>query len=164
MNGGYRAAMRAAQKLPRPLPARSFSKKYAVFLVGALLFCIILGAAYVYTSTGTGPAWYLNPVEKPVEPAPIPVAPPPSKAVTVPPKEVAKPAFQPHAVINVPSVGLRNSPDIDAKVTSTRLTQGEGVQIVKRHSERGPEWVQVKTKSGKVGWVFASVLTERKRK
>jgi uncharacterized protein YgiM (DUF1202 family) len=50
-------------------------------------------------------------------------------------------------------------------VGKTTLKSGEQVSIVKRHKpDVGPTWVQVKTKSGKTGWVFASVVQERKSK
>jgi uncharacterized protein YgiM (DUF1202 family) len=48
-------------------------------------------------------------------------------------------------------------------VGKATLRNGEQVSLVKKvRPDFGPSWVQVKTKSGKVGWVFASVVQERK--
>jgi hypothetical protein len=88
------------------------------------------------------------------EPAPIHVAPPPKAIVQQP--------LRPNAVVDVPNVGLRNMPDIAGKASFGGLRRGERVEIVKKMSGKGPAWVKIKTKSGRVGWVFASVVKERK--
>mgnify|MGYP002069201849 CR=1 FL=1 len=79
-----------------------------------------------------------------------------------PPEEVVQQSLRPNAVVDVPNVGLRNVPDIARKATFGGLKRGERVEIVKRISGKGPAWVKLRTKSGKVGWVFASVVRERK--
>lgn len=89
---------------------------------------------------------------------PKPVAPP-----VAPRKEVPQPSLAPNATIDVPGVGLRANPDISVKAVASGLKRGEKVEIVKRVSGKGPAWVKIKTKSGKTGWVFASVVKEMKR-
>jgi SH3-like domain-containing protein len=84
--------------------------------------------------------------------------------VAPPAKDNVQQSLQPNAVVDVPNVGLRKSPDITGRATFGTLRRGERVEIVRRISGKGPAWVKVKTKSGRVGWVFASVVKERKSK
>jgi hypothetical protein len=147
----------------RPQPPSKKSPARFIIAVGA---CILLGGAVAFYTT-TPPRKPLPPipmVEETSAPVAAPVEQPVPSNVAPPPKEVVKESIHPNATIDVPSVGLRNTPDIDAKATSVRVKRGEQVEIVKRHSGSGPEWVKIKTKSERVGWVFASLVKERKAK
>jgi hypothetical protein len=69
----------------------------------------------------------------------------------------------PMGVIAVPSAGLRSGPSLDAKMTKTVVKQSERVAILQRRaSTAGPDWIQVETASGRSGWVWASVVKQRK--
>lgn len=87
-------------------------------------------------------------------------APPPVPA----PRKAVTPAFQPDGTIDVPGVGLRKSPDVESGTLSGGLTKGEKVKIIGRRSDAGPSWLKVQTRTGKTGWVFASVVKERRRR
>jgi predicted amidophosphoribosyltransferase len=66
------------------------------------------------------------------------------------------------AVVTVPSTGLRTSHSMESHVLpKTVVRHKERVEILRRYSSRiGPDWIQVRTKSGAVGWVVASVVRE----
>ena len=71
----------------------------------------------------------------------------------------------PTGVVTVPSAGLRAEHYVDSKVLKSTVKSGERVYIMKKvSSSTGPRWVQIRTKSGKVGWVWASVVREVKPK
>lgn len=93
------------------------------------------------------------PAAKPAEPAPVRVEPVKPKAPPIP-----------AAVVTVPNIGIRKNHSLDAgMVPKVSLKEGEVVGIVKRYKPAsGPGWVQVRTRSGKTGWVFAAVLKEKK--
>jgi predicted amidophosphoribosyltransferase len=90
-------------------------------------------------------------------------APPVTKAAPV--QEAPKMRY-PLGTVVVPGVGLRTKPTVGAPaVPKVALRNGEQVSVLKRHSPgNGPPWVQVQTKSGKAGWVFASLIKESKAK
>lgn len=146
-----------------PVPKKSGG--VTLYIVAVAVSVLLGGAVAVYTSDASK-----NPLPPPrvdeevframLPPPDEPVAP---VAVAKSRKEVA-PTFSPNGEIDVPSVGLRTSPDIDATSLSGSLKKGEEVLILDRRSDAGPAWLKVKTKSGKTGWVFASVVKERKKK
>jgi predicted amidophosphoribosyltransferase len=64
--------------------------------------------------------------------------------------------------ITVPSTGLRSNHSWEAKVLP-RITirNRERVEILRKFtSPAGPDWVQIRTKSGTVGWVMSSVVKQ----
>jgi predicted amidophosphoribosyltransferase len=65
-------------------------------------------------------------------------------------------------VILVPSTGLRIYHSMDARrVARSFVRRRERVEILHRFSARtGPDWIQLRTRSGEVGWVVASVVRE----
>jgi hypothetical protein len=87
--------------------------------------------------------------------------PPPAAEV---PASKPKPrvAYRPNAVVDVPNVGLRNTPDMAMRASSSGLKKGERIEVVQRVSGKGPAWVKIKTKSGRVGWVLASLVREKR--
>lgn len=96
------------------------------------------------------------------------VKPPPAAAVGRPKPAVKKQDFDPSlplAVIGVPDVGLRATHSLEARIFPGKVKKGEKVAILKRYAPgTGPTWMKIQTKEGKTGWVFASVLLERKAK
>jgi hypothetical protein len=134
--------------------------------------CVLLVGAYaIYVSITTSKPW--SPVPEgggSFEPQTMSAAQPepalpeqiPQANVTSPPNENRQQSFHPNAVIDVPKVGLRNMPDIALKATVGDLKRGERVEIVRKISGKGPKWVKIKTKSSKVGWIFASLVREQK--
>jgi hypothetical protein len=149
----------------RPNTQKSTTRSTGSILlyVGATVAGIALGGALVFTSDAPKEQWRPPTTDDAVALTPTVMEQPAPKLELPPPKEVAPP-FRADGVINVPSAGLRTAPSFDAKAVPGNVRQGEGVIITKRQSAGGPEWLQVKTKSGKSGWVLASVVNERKRK
>jgi hypothetical protein len=91
-------------------------------------------------------------VEKVTPPAPISAT-----------SEVPTRPQGPVGVVTVPSAGLRAGHSLDAKPVRATVRNNERVTILKRHyGDAGPGWVQIETKSGKVGWVWAAVVRELK--
>ena len=85
----------------------------------------------------------------------------PSGRTTIAPRASEAEPGLPVGVITVPSVGLRAEHYIDSKILKVKVRSGERVYIVKKvSSSTGPRWMQIRTKSGKVGWVWASVVRE----
>jgi hypothetical protein len=98
------------------------------------------------------------------QPAEVKAAPPPQAAA--PASKPATPAVQkkshgPTGVITVPKAGLRSGPSLTSKPVKASVRNNERVTILKRAaSSSGPDWVQIETKSGTVGWVWANVVRE----
>jgi hypothetical protein len=108
-------------------------------------------------------------VEDLVEEAPPEIVQPSPAAAVAKPKATAKKQdFDPSlplAVIGVPDVGLRATHSLEAKVFPGKIKKGDKVAILKRYAPgTGPTWMKIQTKEGKTGWVFASVLLEKKAK
>ncbi len=88
----------------------------------------------------------------------------PSEPMSVP--GPAQSAEQVHRVVNparvvVPQVGLREGHSFDARLIGRAVAKaGETVEIVRRHAaEHGPDWYLIRLRSGRTGWVMASVVT-----
>ena len=116
----------------------------------------------MYLSTASQGTWYTAPAsDGTFEPTSVPVTQPKASAVKPAPStrispsssEVGRQSSRPIAVIDVPNVGLRNVPDIHMKASAASLKRGEHVEVIRKISGKGPAWVKIKTKSGKVGWV-----------
>jgi hypothetical protein len=83
----------------------------------------------------------------------------------IPERRPAQPAQQPEgkrAVVTVPSTGLRTSHAMESRIIpKTTVRQKERVEILRRYSSQtGPDWILVRTNSGTIGWVVASVVKE----
>ena len=83
----------------------------------------------------------------------------------IPERRPAQPAQQPEgkrAVVTVPSTGLRASHSMESRVIpKTTVRQKDRVEILRRYSSQtGPDWILVRTNSGTIGWVVASVVKE----
>jgi hypothetical protein len=72
----------------------------------------------------------------------------------------------PKGVVSVPGVGLRAKHSLESKaIPRSKLRNGERISILDRYVPGvGPRWLQIKTKTGKVGWVFASVVKEGRKR
>ena len=128
------------------------------YVIGLLFSLLLLGATVLIPAKRepepTTPQFVqlVNQAEiKSPEPIPERRPAPPSQPL------VGKPA-----VITVPSTGLRVAHSMESRIipkTTVRLK--EHVEILRRYSaQTGPDWIQVRTKSGTVGWVVASVVRE----
>jgi len=80
------------------------------------------------------------------------------------PPIVTKPKYLHPAIVTMPSAGLRANHSVDARsLRKATVHEGEKVEILKRFSAgSGPDWLQLRTRSGEVGWVMASVVKEVK--
>ena len=69
-------------------------------------------------------------------------------------------------IVTIPSVGLRTDHSVDARSIRKAVARlGEKVEILRRYAaDSGPDWLQVQTKGGQVGWVMASTIAEPKRR
>ena len=69
-------------------------------------------------------------------------------------------------IVNVPAVGLRKNHSLESKIIpSAAVRNGDIVEIVSRFSPgSGPGWMQIRTKSGRVGWIIASGVKEQRAK
>ena len=165
LNGGRKMGGQVVGALPFRHGNQPPSKgSKTLYIALAAVSLLLIGAYVVYTSTASK-KWMVFPVsasEESLVNRPVVAEEPAPKKVTPPPKPAVRQAV-PNAVITVPSVGMRNKPSIKSKVMPGSLKRGERVEVVLRHSGGGPSWVKIKTKSGKSGWVFASVVREEKR-
>ena len=141
----------------------SSSRGLMTLSIVAAALLVLVGGVYVYTSVSATEPSYPHPISEELYRTPsVPVTQPVIENVPPPVKEIEEPIFQSNAIIDVPSVGLRSVPNFDAVAKLGSIKRGEPVLIIGRNSDKGPDWVKIKTKSGKVGWVFASVVRERK--
>ncbi len=179
MNNVQRAGKQAQTQPPHLYQAQRDSKEpwgLYMMVIGACVLLIVSYALYMSSATSkgwapvpeTGGSFEPTPVvatqpqnEPEVEAVEQPLS---SSNVVSPPIEIVQQSIRPNATVDVPNLRLRKMPDMTGKVTFGDLKRGERVEIVKRFAGKGPEWVKIKTKSGKAGWVFASLVKEGKRK
>jgi len=148
-----------------PAPAAKRKPAVLMYVVSIVLAFVILGAIVPLRSGKNTPPPEKAELEPLPPPAPVVEPAPPTVA---PVKEVRPPAVRKNlhpAVVTIPSVGLRSNHSLASKtVPRAAVRSGERVEIMNRFSNGGPGWLQVRTKTGKVGWVFASVVKEQKAK
>ena len=98
-------------------------------------------------------------MEEPIVAVEKVLPPPPAPATAAGPKKPQGP----QGIVTVPSAGLRAGHSLDAKPVRGSVRNNERVTILKRYyGDAGPGWVQIETKTGKVGWVWAAVVRELK--
>jgi hypothetical protein len=70
------------------------------------------------------------------------------------------------ARVVVPQVGLREGHSFDARLIGRAVAKaGETVEIMRRHvADHGPDWYLIRTRTGKTGWVMASVVTRTRNR
>ncbi len=143
-------------------PKRSSVKMY---VIGIVLAFIVLGALVPLRSgktTGIAEAGNIEPFQisgsgdhavPSLGPAQVPAA-------------LAEAPRLRMGMVTVPNVGLRVKHSLESKtVANVAVTSGEKVEIIKKFSPNdGPSWIQVRTRLGRLGWVFASVVREQKQR
>jgi len=147
----------------RPRRRGRRSSRFWAYITGSAVLFLTLGALVPLLSGGKSEALPEIPVvtaslwakEEPAEKAPPPVKAPARKKYWGPP-----------GVVAVPQMGLRQKHSLGAKaVANATVRKGERVSILKRHKPAaGPRWIKIRTRKGKVGWVFASAVQETKRR
>lgn len=154
------AAPAASGRRPVPHAApekKSLGTSAAIFGVTVTVLCgaLLLFATKPSANIPTSVPNYATAVESSVAREPRPV-----KAPVEPKPQVQKSQF-PEGLVTVPSAGLRTGHSLDAKSQRAKVRKGERVEILRRVSpDTGPSWVQIRTVSGKTGWVWASVVKE----
>ena len=145
-----------------PAPAQRSRISASTLLIGGMALVFLIIGALVPLRSSKKPPDMPDPLVEPfdVNPPEDAEAPP---SPSVQPVRLVEPTY-PQGVVIVPDAGLRQSASLNARmVGKATLRSGEQVSIVKKKKpDVGPTWVQVKTKSGKVGWVFASVVQEKR--
>ena len=162
VNGGTKAGMKS-QRHSRPYasyPSRPSTKGSVRLFVTAVVISVLIGGAYAfYTSSVPKQPW--NPqIESKLLSQPATALGPASGEVV--PVSESRPVITPNAVVNVPSVRLRTAPDISSGSVPGNLKRGEGVEILEKHVTFGPAWLKVRSTTGTEGWVFASVVRDKK--
>jgi len=126
------------------------------YVIGLMLSLLLLGATVLIPTKKDPPpptSQFVQLVNQNAIKSPEPI---PERRAPQPPGE-GKPA-----VVTVPSTGLRTSHSMESRIIPKEtVRQKEHVAILRRFSPAaGPDWLQVRTKSGVVGWVVASVVRE----
>ncbi len=156
-----------------PVPAAKQRSSVMVYVFGVALTFVILGAIVPLRSSRT---------TRPAESAVLESFPPPelisrevqqtgvSAESPRTPEDNPRPAAERKnlrpGIVNVPAVGLRKNHSLESKVIpKAAVRHGDRIEIVSKFSpESGPGWLQVRTQSGKVGWIIASGVKEQKTK
>ena len=157
--------LQAPAKAPASAPARKRKTGVLMYVISIALAFVIFGAIVPLRSDKNAVPLETTEFESflPSAPAEQVVAPAVNPAKELRPTVVRKNLHP--AVVTIPSVGLRTNHSVESKtVHRAAVRSGERVEIVNRYSNGGPGWLQVRTKAGKVGWVFASVVKEQKVK
>jgi hypothetical protein len=151
----------APAKAPAPPPSAKRKPAMMMYVISIVFAFVVLGAIVPLRSGKTTPPPEAIDLESFRPPAhveqemPAPAA--PAKEFRAP---VARKNLHP-AIVTIPSVGLRTHHSLESKtVPRGGIRNGERVEIIDRYSGVGPGWLQVRTKTGKTGWVFASVIKE----
>ena len=154
-----RRASRPASGPRSPLaspPARKRGWDTRVYVVGLVLSLMVLGASALLPAKKNPepPAQFARLVAENGVQSPDPI---PERRNVAAPAPSGKPA-----VVTVPGTGLRVSHSMESRVIPREsVRQKEHVEILRRFTPQlGPDWLQVKTRTGTIGWVVASVVRE----
>ncbi|MEW6512164.1 MAG: hypothetical protein AB1428_14530 [Bacteroidota bacterium] len=141
-------------KTPVPTPPKGLDTR--VYVVGLLLSLMLLGATILFPAKkdqgGVAPQFVQLVAQNAIKsPDPIPER-RPSTSMTA-----GKPG-----IVTVPSSGLRMNHSMASRIVPKTIVKNrERVEILRKYSSpTGPDWLQVRTKTGAVGWVVASVVKE----
>ncbi len=157
----HKTRSRAASGISqRPLRRRI---GFTVYLPVVAVAVVLLGGSLLMQPKGK-----LQPLENDLHQLMVdshPVAPKPVAAPVSPVPPRPKVAAGKIGVITVPSMGLRSNHSLESKVVpNARISSREKVEILRKYSARSsPDWYEVKTRKGRVGWVLASMVREQKR-
>jgi hypothetical protein len=157
---GRRAEVEAPADRPRRRGKRS--SRFWAYITGSAVLFLTIGAIVPLLSGSKSSALPELPVVKTSLWAREPAEPPP--VVKAPVKK--KKYWGPPGVVTVPQMGLRRNHSLGAKsVANATVRKGERVSILKRYKpSAGPRWMKIRTRKGKVGWVFASAVQEKKKR
>jgi len=156
-----------------PVPAAKKRSSVMVYVLGVGLAFVILGAI-VPLQTGKT-TWLAESTALESFPPPE-VLQPETEQTDVPAEsshaagESSRPAVERKGlrpgIVNVPTVGLRKNHSLESKIIpSAAVCNGDIIEIVSRFSpDSGPGWMQIRTKSGRVGWIIASGVKEQRTK
>jgi hypothetical protein len=150
-------------------PARQKGSRIPSWIAFLAFGIILLGVGFVVVGNKTGMfASKAQPSDASVIPEPaqeVITEPSVVQSVPIPPPAVESRPKGPQGIISVPSAGLRAGPSLDSKPLRKSVRSNERVTILKRRpSNSGPDWVQIETRSGAVGWVWASVVREGRKR
>ena len=126
-----------------------------VYVVGLLLSLMLLGATVLFPAKkdagAVAPQFVKLVAENSIQ-SPVPI----------PERRASTGTDGRTGMVTVPSTGLRSFHSVESNVIpKTTVRNRERVEILKKfRSPVGPDWVQVRTKDGVVGWVMASVVRE----
>jgi hypothetical protein len=156
-----------------PIPAAKERSSVMVYVFGIALTFVIIGAIVPLRSDRT---------TRPSESTVLESFPPPeltqrenlqtevtaesSPSAAESPRPVAEWKNLRPGIVNLPAVGLRKNHSLESKIIPrAAVRNGEKIEIVTKFSpDSGPDWLQIRTKSGKVGWIIASGVKEKKTK
>jgi hypothetical protein len=156
-----------------PVPATKERSSVMAYVLGVALTFAILGAI---VPLGSGK------VTRPAESIVLESFPPPevmqpqTEQTSIPAgshqaaAESSRPAAERKnlrpGIVNVPAVGLRKNHSLESKILpSAAVRNGDIIEIVSRFSpDSGPGWLQIRTRSGRIGWIIASGVKEQKTK
>ena len=138
-----------------PLATRAKGLDTRVYVVGLLLSLMLLGATVLFPAkkdTGAVAPQFVKLVTENAIQSPVPI----------PERRSAAALDGKPGMVTVPSTGLRTFHSVESKIIArTTVRNRERVEILRKFtSSIGPNWLQVRTKSGVVGWVMASVVKE----
>jgi hypothetical protein len=128
------------------------------YVIGLLLSLLLLGAtALIPAKKEPAPpnSQFVQLVNQNEIKSPEPI---PERRTVQPEQTIAgKPA-----VVTVPGTGLRTSHSMESHaIPKSTVRLKEHVEILRRYSSQtGPDWILVRTNSGTIGWVVASVVKE----
>jgi predicted amidophosphoribosyltransferase len=130
-----------------------------VYVVGLVLSLMVLGATVLFPARkepSAPPPQFATLVAENSVRSPDPI---PERREMTPPALEGKPGM-----VTVPGTGLRVNHSMDSRVLPKATVHlRERVDILRRFSSQvGPDWIQVRTRNGSVGWVVASVVREVK--
>ena len=137
-----------------PQPVAGLKKNLGLIATGLALTALLVVALFLVKPGDEEPARRQKAVhEEPRASTPPAVSPAkPDIKLPMAPRGPARTRME----IALPSVGLRSNPGFDAAPLSINLTEGEKVTILERYvAVSGPNWVRVRTKDGRIGWLFA---------
>jgi hypothetical protein len=165
---GMLARKAASRSVLQQVPAGRERSKFWLYLAGVALFVLIIGAL-VPLKSGKKSVTTLTPLAEAPPAIEVKETFEPSRTSLEPSGQGSSLSSSPfgnqrQGLVTVPGVGLRPKHAMNSKpLPQTMLRNGERVAILKKYdADAGPDWVQIQTKTGKVGWVFASVVKEAK--
>lgn len=144
---------RGIPQVPGAPPSKGLDTR--VYVVGLLLSLMLLGATVLFPAKkdagAVAPQFVKLVAENSIQ-SPVPI----------PERRASNGTDGRTGMVTVPSIGLRSSHSVESNVVpKTTIRNRERVEILKKFRPPvGPDWVQVRTKSGVVGWVMASVVRE----